>query len=178
MLTPCAVPVLLWWLPQSSHKLQVILVCDEPLSRITYSARSVDVGPLTVQLATEMVKDAQANITEEECRFIVDICSGAPVALAVVCNLLRYGHCKARDFIRVYSDPQLPLERSISDTSNTGFLPFESRVTNERLQRWGCFGVGMHMCGWRCTDTLTQLMQLLVPARVLRLMWMAGMRVV
>ena len=71
---------------------------------------------------------------QEHCRFIVDVCSGAPVALSVVCNLLRYGHCDAAEFVRLYSDPRLPLDRSLSNT-NTSFLPFESRATNERLQR-------------------------------------------
>ena len=73
---------------------------------------------------------------QEHCRFIVDVCSGAPVALAVVCNLMRYGHCDAAEFIRLYSDPKLPLERSISNTNSTSYLPFQSRATSEQLQRW------------------------------------------
>lgn len=56
------------------------------------------------------------------------------MALSVVCNLLRYGHCDAAEFVRLYTDPRLPLDRSLSNT-NTNFLPFESRATNERLQR-------------------------------------------
>lgn len=80
---------------------------------------------------------------QEHCRFIVDVCSGAPVALSVVCNLLRYGHCDAAEFVRLYSDPRLPLDRSLSNT-NTSFLPFESRATNERLQR--CAGRGPKCC--------------------------------
>jgi hypothetical protein len=51
-------------LPQSSHKLQVIMVCDEALSRITYSARSLEVAPLGAQLAAQMVTDAHPAITE------------------------------------------------------------------------------------------------------------------
>lgn len=65
----------------------------------------------------------------------VEACQGAPVALAVVCGLLRYGFCTAADFMRIYSDPSLPIERSVSDASSTNFLPFESRQTHERLQR-------------------------------------------
>jgi hypothetical protein len=48
---------------QSSHKLQVVVVCEEALPRITYSARTVDVGPLTEHLATEMVKEAQPDVS-------------------------------------------------------------------------------------------------------------------
>jgi hypothetical protein len=62
---------------QSSHKLQVILVCDEALSRITYSARTVDVGPLTAPLATEMVVDAQPDVTEVRVRGDCRCCRSA-----------------------------------------------------------------------------------------------------
>lgn len=65
----------------------------------------------------------------------MEACQGAPVALEVVCGLLRYGHCSAAEFMRLYSDPSLPIERTISDTSSSSYLPFESRMTNERLQR-------------------------------------------
>jgi hypothetical protein len=89
---------------------------------------------------------------QEHCRFVVDVCSGAPVALSVVCNLLRYGHCDAAEFVRLYTDPRLPLDRSLSNTSTgTTFLPFESRATNERLQRYVLAGVGVdgrHSCLW------------------------------
>jgi hypothetical protein len=76
------------------------------------------------------------------CRFIVEVCSGAPVALSVVCNLLRYGHCDASEFVRLYSDPRLPMmDRNLSNT-NTGInLPFESRAMNERLQRCAAAGL-------------------------------------
>lgn len=49
---------------QSSHKLQVVVVCEEALPRITYSARMVDVGPVVEHLATEMVREAQPSISE------------------------------------------------------------------------------------------------------------------
>lgn len=49
---------------QSSHKLQVVVVCEEALPRITYSARTVDVGPVTEHLASEMVKEAQPSVSE------------------------------------------------------------------------------------------------------------------
>lgn len=84
-----------------------------------------------------------ASCVQEHCRFIVDVCSGALVALAIVCNMLRYGHCTASEFVRLYSDPRLPLDRSLSNT-NTNFLPFESRATNERLQRCARFSC----CSW------------------------------
>lgn len=74
------------------------------------------------------------NLFQEHCQTIVEVCYGAPVALAVVCNLLRYGHCDAAEFIRLYSDPRLPLERTTSNTTSN-HLAFESRTLNERLQR-------------------------------------------
>jgi hypothetical protein len=90
---------------------------------------------------------------QEHCRFIVDVCSGAPVALSVVCNLLRYGHCDAAEFVRLYTDPRLPLDRSLSNTSTgTSFLPFESRATNERLQRYVLAGTGVD--GWHLSTPL------------------------
>jgi len=122
-------------LPQSSHKLQVVVACEEPLNRITYSARTVDVEPMTPAASAQMIQAAQPGISPDMCQFMVDACQGAPVALAVVCGLLRCGHCTAADFLRIYSDPSLPIERSMSDASSTSFLPFESRITNERLQR-------------------------------------------
>eukprot|EP00775_Hariotina_reticulata_P003910 gene3910-4164_t len=119
----------------SSHKLQVVVVCEEPLNRITYSARTVDVEPMTTTASAQMLEAAQPGISPDMCQFLVDACQGAPVALAVVCGLLRCGHCTAAEFLRIYSDPSLPIERSMSDASSTSFLPFESRITNERLQR-------------------------------------------
>jgi hypothetical protein len=104
-----------------------------------------------LQIKTLLLADALSHCIDcwyglqEHCRFIVDVCSGAPVALSVVCNLLRYGHCDAAEFVRLYSDPRLPLDRSLSNT-NTSFLPFESRATNERLQR--CAGGGTGRAVW------------------------------
>lgn len=56
---------------QSSHKLQVVVVCEEALPRITYSARTVDVGPVTEHLASEMVKEAQPSVSEV-CALLAD----------------------------------------------------------------------------------------------------------
>lgn len=44
---------------QSSHKLQVVVVCEEALSRITYLARTVEVEPLSAEVAGQMVEQAQ-----------------------------------------------------------------------------------------------------------------------
>lgn len=52
------------FLVQSSHKLQVVVVCDEPLPRITYLARQVEVQPLTAEAAAQMLSDAQPTISE------------------------------------------------------------------------------------------------------------------
>ena len=49
---------------QSSHKLQVVVVCEEALPRITYSARTNEVSPLTEALATEMVMEAEPGMSE------------------------------------------------------------------------------------------------------------------
>jgi hypothetical protein len=49
---------------QSSHKLQVVVVCEEPLSRITYLARAVQVEPLSAEVAGQMVQQAQVNVKE------------------------------------------------------------------------------------------------------------------
>lgn len=49
---------------QPLPKLQVVVVCEEALPRITYSARSVDVSPLNESLATQMVHEAQPNVSE------------------------------------------------------------------------------------------------------------------
>lgn len=58
----CLRPCLL--LLQSSHKLQVVVVCEEPLSRITYLARAVQVEPLSAEVAGQMVQQAQANVKQ------------------------------------------------------------------------------------------------------------------
>lgn len=73
---------------QSSHKLQVVVVCEEALPRITYSARTVDVGPLTEHLATEMVKEAQPDVSEVSDRVLC-------LPQVFMCGLLRAGvqHC-------------------------------------------------------------------------------------
>lgn len=39
-------------------------MCEETLPRTPYSARTVDVGPLTTHLATEMVKEAQPGVSD------------------------------------------------------------------------------------------------------------------
>lgn len=49
---------------QSSHKLQVVVVCEEALPRTMYSARTNEVGPLAESLATEMVMEAQPGMSE------------------------------------------------------------------------------------------------------------------
>ncbi len=49
---------------QSSHKLQVVVVCEEALPRITYSARTNEVGPLTEGMASEMVLEAQPGMPQ------------------------------------------------------------------------------------------------------------------
>lgn len=49
---------------QSSHKLQVVVVCDEPLPRITYLAREVEVEPLGPEAAGQMIKQAEPAVAE------------------------------------------------------------------------------------------------------------------
>lgn len=49
---------------QSSYKLQVVLVCDEALTRITYQARTVEVQPLLPAAAHATVKAAQPSVSE------------------------------------------------------------------------------------------------------------------
>jgi hypothetical protein len=41
-----------------------VVVCEEALPRITYSARTVDVGPLSETLAADMVRESQPGISE------------------------------------------------------------------------------------------------------------------
>lgn len=52
---------------QWSHKLQVVVVCEEALPRINYSARTNEIGPLAEGLATEMVMEAQPGMSEVGC---------------------------------------------------------------------------------------------------------------
>jgi carbamoylphosphate synthase large subunit len=56
---------------QSSHKLQVVVVCEEPLSCITYLARAVQVEPLSAEVAGQMVQQAQVNVKEVGSQTIV-----------------------------------------------------------------------------------------------------------
>jgi hypothetical protein len=53
----------------------VVVVCEEPLSRITYLARAVQVEPLSAEVAGQMVQQAQVNVKEVR---------AAPDALVVV----------------------------------------------------------------------------------------------
>ncbi|WIA36602.1 hypothetical protein OEZ86_007890 [Tetradesmus obliquus] len=119
----------------SSHKLQVVVVCEEPLSRITYLARAVQVEPLSAEVAGQMVQQAQANVKQEHVQCVVGACQGTPLALAVVCGLMRCGYCSAADFLRIYSDRALPIDHGGSDGNTSSYLPFESRQTHERVLR-------------------------------------------
>jgi hypothetical protein len=46
----------------------VVVVCEEPLSRITYLARAVQVEPLSAEVAGQMVQQAQVNVKEVSSR--------------------------------------------------------------------------------------------------------------
>jgi hypothetical protein len=74
---------------------------------------------------------------QEHVQLVVEACQGTPLALAVVCGLMRCGYCSAGDFLRIYSDRALPIDHGGSDTNPSSYLPFESRQTHERVLRCG-----------------------------------------
>lgn len=73
---------------------------------------------------------------QEHKQCVVEACQGTPLALAVVCGLMRCGYCSASDFLRIYSDRALPIDHGGSDASTSSYLPFESRQTHERVLRY------------------------------------------
>jgi hypothetical protein len=83
----------------------------------------------------------------------VEACQGTPLALAVVCGLMRCGYCSAGDFLRIYSDRALPIDHGGSDTNPSSYLPFESRQTHERVLR--CVIVGFRTSGQPAAFTAT-----------------------
>lgn len=63
----------------------MVVVCDEPLPRITYLARPVEVEPLGEEAATQMLKDAQPSMSEVGGLCTVAVCVSMFVSRLCLC---------------------------------------------------------------------------------------------
>lgn len=97
---------------QSSHKLQVVVVCEEALPRITYSARTVDVGPLSATLAADMVRESQPGATEVRSAAGIGRLIDAPAA-AFMC------HVHQEMLLATCSNVQQTAEHEIADAGHS-----------------------------------------------------------